>query len=46
MEINTFIASNSKCFTLVDFGKFLSTSVKVLNYVVVILQIGKVFFKV
>lgn len=46
MEINTFIASNSKCFTLVDFGKILSTSVKVLNYVVVILLIGKVFFKV
>lgn len=46
MEINTFIASNSKCFTLVDFEIFLSTSVKVLNYVVVILLIGKVFFKV
>lgn len=45
MEINTFIASNSKCFTLVDFGKFLSTSVKVLNYVVVILLIGKFFSK-
>lgn len=46
MEINTFIASNSKCFTVGDFGKFLSTSVKVLNYVVVILLIDKVFFKV
>lgn len=45
MEINIFIVFNLKCFILVDFGKFLFIFVKVLNYVVVILLIGKFFVK-
>lgn len=44
MENTNFIGFNSKCFTLVGLGHFLSTTVKVLSYMVVILLIFMLFF--